>query len=65
MCRGSRDLRLLEHVMKMLKWVAEKQIKSMKKIDDMQLGFMQGRGTTDAIFILRELQETKICIFLS
>ena len=51
--------------MKMLKWVAEKQIKSMKKIDDMQLGFMQGRGTTDAIFILRELQETKICIFLS
>ena len=27
------------------------------KIDDVQFGFMQGRGTTDAIFILRQLQE--------
>ena len=26
-------------------------------INDMQCGFMQGRGTTDAIFILRQLQE--------
>ena len=27
------------------------------KIDDMQFGFMPGRGTTDAIFIVRQLQE--------
>ena len=26
-------------------------------IDDMQFGFMPGRGTTDAIFIVRQLQE--------
>ena len=27
------------------------------KIDDMQFGFMAGRSTTDAIFIIRQLQE--------
>ena len=27
------------------------------KIDDMQFGFMAGRSTTDAIFIVRQLQE--------
>ena len=26
-------------------------------INDMQFGFMKGRGTTDAIFIARQLQE--------
>ena len=29
-------------------------------IDSMQFGFMEGRGTTDAIFILRQLQEKHI-----
>ena len=27
------------------------------KIDSMQFGFMAGRGTTDAVFIVRQLQE--------
>ena len=27
------------------------------KIDSMQFGFMSGRSTTDAIFIVRQLQE--------
>ena len=25
--------------------------------DDMQLGFMKGKGTTDAIFIVRQMQD--------
>ena len=58
LCRGKyRGLKLLEHAMKVLEWVAKKQIRSIIKIDDMQFGFMQERGTTDATFILRQLQE--------
>ena len=51
----------------MLERIVETQISSSIKIDDMQFGFMPGRGTTDAIFIVRQLQEkflakNKICI---
>ena len=27
------------------------------KVDDMQFGFLAGKGTTDAIFVVRQLQE--------
>ena len=53
-CRG---LKLLDHVMKGIERVIEKIIRERISIDDMQFGFMPGHGTTDAIFILRQLQE--------
>ena len=43
--------------MKEIERVIEKIIRERISIDDMQFGFMPGRGTTDAIFILRQLQE--------
>ena len=56
--RGNyRGLKLLEHVMKVLERVVEMEIRSSITIDDMQFGFMPGKGTTDAIFIVRQLQE--------
>ena len=51
--RGNyRGLKLLDHVMKGMERVIEKIIRERISIDDMQFGFMPGRGTTDAIFIL-------------
>ena len=51
--RGNyRGMKLLEHVMKVVERAREKV-----NIDDMQFGFMPGHGTTDAIFLLRQLQE--------
>ena len=53
-CRG---LKLLDHVMKVIERVMEKINRERVFIDNMQFGFMPGRGTTDAIFILRQSQE--------
>ena len=43
--------------MKVVERIIETLIRDCISIDDMQFGFMPGRGTTDAIFILRQLQE--------
>ena len=56
--RGNyRGLKLIEQVMKVLERVVEGLIRQRVEIDEMQYGFMSGRGTTDAIFIVRQLQE--------
>ena len=52
--RGNyRGLKLIEQVMKVLEQVVEGLIRQ----DEMQCGFMSGPGTTDAIFIVCQLQE--------
>ena len=38
--------------MKVLEKVLEKRIRCQVSIDSMQFGFMPGKGTTDAIFIM-------------
>ena len=56
--RGNyRGLKLTEQVMKVLEPVVEGLIRQRVEIDEMQCGFMSGHGTTDAIFIVRQLQE--------
>ena len=35
----------------------EARVRSRVKIDNMQFGFCSGKGTTDAIFIVRQMQE--------
>ena len=35
----------------------EKRIRCQVSIDNMQFGFMPGKGTTDAILIMRQVQE--------
>ena len=50
-------LKLLDHGMKGIERVIEKIIRERISIDDMQFGLMPGHGKTDAVFILRQLQE--------
>ena len=56
-CGSHRGIKLLEHEMKVYERVLEKRLRECVKIDDMQFGFMPGKSTTDAVFVLRMLQE--------
>jgi hypothetical protein len=56
--RGNyRELKLTEHVMKVMERIVDEMIRELISIDEMQFAFVPGRGTTDAIFIIRQLQE--------
>ena len=56
-CGSYRGIKLVEHAMKILERVIERRVRNVVKIDSMQFGFMAGKSTTDAIFIVRQLQE--------
>ena len=58
-CGSYRAVKLLEYGMKVLERGLEKSsLKRQKvKIDGMQFGFVPGKGTVDAIFMVRQLQE--------
>ena len=52
-CGSYRGIKLLEHVMKLVERIYEYRIRQQIEIEDMQFGFMKGKGTIDAIFIER------------
>ena len=56
-CGSYRGIKLLEHAMKVLERVIKGRVRKIVKIDSMLFGFMSERSTTDAIFIVRQLQE--------
>lgn len=56
-CGSYRGIKLLEHAMKVFERVIEGRLRKEGRIDQMQFGFCAGKGTTDAIFIVRQLQE--------
>ena len=56
--RGNyRGLKLTEQVMKVLERIVDGLIRQVVSTDDSQFGFVPGRGTTDATFVVRQLQE--------
>ena len=56
--RGNyHGLKLTEQVMKILERIVDSLIRQLVSINDSQFGFVPGRGTTDAIFVVRQLQE--------
>ena len=48
---------MLEHTVKSQERTVDAIIRQQVDIDNMQFGFMPGRSTTDAIFILNQMQE--------
>ena len=43
--------------MKVYERILEKKVREQVAIDEMQFGFMPGKGTIDAIFTVRQMQE--------
>ena len=56
-CGSYRGIKLLEHAMKVVEKIFEHRNQQQIEIDDLQFGFVKGKGTTDAIFMARQMQE--------
>ena len=56
-CGSYRGIKLLDQAMKVFERVIERKMRNLVSLDDMQFGFRPGRSTTDAIFIVRQIQE--------
>ena len=66
-CGSYRGVKLLQHAMKIVERVLEKRIRTLVNLNEMQFGFMPGKGTMDAIFIVEECRRnvkrrTRSCI---
>jgi len=56
-CGSYREIKLMEHAVKVVEGILKYRIWQQIHRDDMQFGFMKGKGTTDDIFIVRSMQE--------
>jgi len=56
-CGSYRGVKLLEHAMKIVERILERRIRLVVNLDEMQCGFMPEKGTTDALFVVRRMQE--------
>ena len=61
--RGNyRGLKLTEQAIKILERIVDGLIRQVVSSDDSDFGFVPGRGTTDAIFVVRQLQEKYLSV---
>ena len=56
-CGDYRGIKLLEHMMKVYERIIDSRMRDQVAVDEIQFGFMPGKGTTNATFILRQAQE--------
>ena len=56
-CGNYRGIKLISHTMKIWERIIDRRLREETSIGDEQFGFMPGRGTTDAIFAVRQLME--------
>ena len=55
-----RGIMLLERKMKMFEKILERRLRKLIAVNNMQFGFSPGKGTTDAVFIIQQLQEKNL-----
>ena len=61
--RGNyRGLKLTGQAMKIQERIVDGLVRLVVSIDDSQFGFVPGRGTTDAIFVVQQLQEEYLAV---
>ena len=56
-CRAYGGVIQLEHAMKIAGRILIKRSQKMVKINAIQFGFVPGKGTIDAMFVMRRLEE--------
>ena len=56
-CNTYTGVKPLEYAMKIVERVLERRIRELVNFGSMQFGFIPGRGTTDALFVVRRMQE--------
>ena len=57
--RGNyHGLKVTEKVVKVLERIIDSLIGQLVSINDSQFGFVPGRGTTDVIFVVKQLQRS-------
>ena len=56
-CGLYRGVKLLEHGMKIIERVFGRRIRALVDFDEVQFGFMFGKGAIDALFLVRRLQD--------
>ena len=59
---GLKLTELTEQAMKIIERIVDGLIRQVVFIDDSQIGFVPGRGTTDAIFVAGQLQEKYLAV---
>ena len=71
-CGSYRGVKLLEHAIKYVERVLERQIRTLVNLNKTQFGFVPGKGTVDAIFIARKCRRntkrrtrSSICVLLT
>jgi len=56
-CGSNRGIKLLEHAMEVVESIFKNRIRQQIDIDDMQFGYINGKGTNDTILIVRQMHQ--------
>jgi hypothetical protein len=56
-CTNYRGIKLMSHTMKLWERVIEHRLRRLPRVTQNQFGFIPGRSTMEAIFLVRQLME--------